>query len=1623
MKQLLTYSIISFIFCTQIVFAQNTWTPVSPNFFPTNASGQIHGISRVSQVKFHPTNSAKMYAVSSRGGLFITNNSGTTWTLAPGCDLLPNMRLNSVCIDYTDDQIIYLGTGDANYYYTGSGMYKSTNGGNTFTSSGLSGRLVVEVLMNPANHLMLIAATDAGIYKTIDGGTNWTLKTATTLACRDLVFKANTNTQTLFASTYSELYRSTDMGETWTQITSGLSIPSGYSTGGGCRVAVTPADSNRVYFMMIAKNGTVFKSTNGGNSFVTMKDSVMPNLTAYDNVATSTGQGDYNSMFNADPVNVNTLYYGAHGFWKSTDGGSTWTSMTYWAYVLHTDMHWVKVNPYNTSQIWTSNDGGVWISTDGGTNWTPKSDGIYGYEVYHGSCSPTRKDMFSIGTQDNGELYRSVDTWFTNRGGDWGDVCAFDYRANSSMVYYFGRDKRRLVTGGDATYGLPVSILQDLAFYRANPNLAFAANLDVYRTSNLLASTPTWTKISNINKTIKAAHVNLADSNKIYVITSDANIYVSTNALAATPTFTNYVLPNLTNNSASIVSIKSSPNVLYAVLNTKVYRSIDNGANWSDVSFNLPSINWVKILPDEFFSSSELVFVAGNNTVYYKKSGQANWTLFSTALPARTTINDFSIYDDGTNQSALRVSEYGRGMWEVPMTSLRSVASAFSASNPYPCVGASVQFNDQSTGNVTSWSWTFTGGTPATSTLQNPTVTYSSAGQYNVTLLVSDGTNSNSLTKTSYINTYGAGLPLSEGFESGTFPPANFTSIDDGGDAVVWQQNSSAGGFGSTSNSMYFDNYGHDVAGKKDEMRTSKYDITGLTTAQLTFDVAYQPYNTTNYSDTLQVLISTNCGSSFAQIYLKGGGTLSTVAGTTTSAFVPTSTQWRTETINLNSYIAGGSVLISFKNLGHFGNNLYIDNINIIGTFSTSAGPDRNICYGANTTIGSAAVSGLSYSWSPSTGLSSSTISNPAASPLNTTIYILTATKNGSSLTAKDTVVVTVDSVPISSVVNNVSCFGLNNGSITQSLVAGAITPYTFLWNSGATTISRTNLSPGTYTVTITDAGSCTRAYTYTITQPFSALSAATSTTQSLCNGANGSASVTPSGGTSPYTYLWNNGATTAVNNNIAAGTYTVTVTDAKSCTTSGTAVVSMKALPVINSFTSSVSSLCAGSPFTLTVNASGGTLPNSFSSGTINLSIPDNTPAGISSTIPVTGGVILDAASKLSVTLTFGTGITAPNREHTWVGDLKVTLTSPGGNTIVFDRPGVPVSGTGNNADMNGAYTFTTSASAILPQLNTDASVVSGNVVNGNYKPSDSSNPDAAHNWAGFTFPFNVNGNWTLTISDNATSDFGDLINWSLSFATFYSHVVAGPGTIGSVGCLNSDCSNANSIVTNAPAGTNVYTVTTTSPDGCTISAQKTVTVNSIPAQPGAITGSTQICENDTFNYSIGAVSGATNYTWGFPSGWVIKTGQGTVNVRVDPSATNGNASVTASNTCGISPARTLGITTGFCSLNLTVKEFIEGFYSGNNTMTPVLFNTLMSANNTDADSVTIQLRDQFAPATILFSAKRLMDIYGNIQVILPYSFNGGSYYIVAMHRNSLETWSKLPVTLGYTTVYDFRH
>jgi PKD repeat protein len=242
-----------------------------------------------------------------------------------------------------------------------------------------------------------------------------------------------------------------------------------------------------------------------------------------------------------------------------------------------------------------------------------------------------------------------------------------------------------------------------------------------------------------------------------------------------------------------------------------------------------------------------------------------------------------------------------------------------------------VTFTDGSTGVPTSWSWSFPGGTPSTSTLPNPTVTYSSAGTYSATLTVTNAGGNNTFTFVNCITTLGTALPLVENFESGIFPPTGYSLTDPNADQNKWALKSGTGGFGNSTNCMWFNNYGINSNGAADGLITPKITLTGLISAWLSFDVAYAVYSS-SYKDSLRILASTDCGTNWNQVYLKSQTALATVTGNVTSSWTPTAAQWRRDSVNLSSYIGVGSMLFNFQNIGRYGNNIYIDNISITGT-------------------------------------------------------------------------------------------------------------------------------------------------------------------------------------------------------------------------------------------------------------------------------------------------------------------------------------------------------------------------------------------------------------------------------------------------------------------------------------------------------------------------------------------------------------------------------------------------------------------------------------------------------------------------------------------------------------------
>src|SRR6185436_17828830 len=264
--------------------------------------------------------------------------------------------------------------------------------------------------------------------------------------------------------------------------------------------------------------------------------------------------------------------------------------------------------------------------------------------------------------------------------------------------------------------------------------------------------------------------------------------------------------------------------------------------------------------------------------------------------------------------------------------------------------------------------------------------------------------------------------------------------------------------------------------------------------------------------------------------------------------------------------------------------------INEPSAVSATTSSANSTCGNANgnaTVNPSGGTSPYSYLWSD--GQTTQT-----ATGLLAVTYTVTVTDNhGCTFETSETVSNTAGPVLVLDSIHNENCFGDSNGDIFISPSGGTF-PFSYLWSNSSTNEDLQNVIIGTYSVIITDNNSCTDTLQATINQP-AALSATTSSANSTCGNANGNATVNPSGGTSPYSYLWSDGQTTQTATGLLAVTYTVTVTDNHGCTFETSETVSNTAGPVLVLDSIHNENCFGDSNGDIFISPSGGTFPFSY--------------------------------------------------------------------------------------------------------------------------------------------------------------------------------------------------------------------------------------------------------------------------------------------------------------------------------------------------------------------------------------------------------------------------------------------
>ena len=910
------------------------WQPMGPTDW-TNTTGWNPGLGRINGITVDPVDTSIIYVGAPAGGCWKSTDYGQTWSCLT--DTLPVLGVSSIAVDYTNHNTVYIATGDGDASDTYSiGVLKSIDGGATWNTTGLNWtiyqfRRIWKLLMHPLNPDIIYAATNNGIWKTSDGGNNWT--NLFSGGFYDIEFKPGDPT-TLYI-TSDQFYKSTDSGLSWTHITNGLPADTLVNR---AQIAVSPDQPDWVYFLCGKQSGSqfygIYRSVNSGNSFVLQTNS--PNMFGYaSDGSDNSGQSWYDMAITVNPNDATEIYIGGVNVWKSNDAGLTWLIVSHWVHpssigYTHADIHFLEAFG---KTVYCGSDGGVFRTNNYGGDWSDITTGIQIMQFYRLGNSTQDYNMVIGGAQDNGTNQLKNGSWKHVLGAD-GMEALVDYTTDQIMFGCIqGGAIRKTMDGGSNWSSVTGTITEYGAWvtpYVMHPtdhNTLFAGYQNVWKTTD---GGINWALISTWGSaTIKSLAV--APSNPDYIYAANySDIYMTSDGGS---NWSN-VTTGLPSNAITYIAVHpDDPQTLWVTLSgfssgNKVYKSTNGGSSWTNISGSLPNIpaNCITVQKN----SDENLYLGMDVGVYYRDSTMNDWIPYFDGLP-NVIVSELEIqYTAGK----VRAATFGRGIWESDTYTPVTVPpiAMFAPDQLTICPGDSVQFINHSINeSLNSWVWSFPGGTPNTSTFENPVIHYNTSGIYNVQLSVYNNYGNDTLLKVGMVEVVSATAidsAITQGFENG-WVPYNWELQNPDNDAT-WSQTSVAGGFGQSVFSAKIDNFNNDLEGDWDALASPVIDMSNTNDATLSFDVAYARYSQT-FSDSVAVFSQTSCNGPLTLIYLKGGTDLAT-AGDNTNAFIPSATEWRKDSVDITALYGEPWVKFFFVNRSGFGNNIYVDNINLTGT-------------------------------------------------------------------------------------------------------------------------------------------------------------------------------------------------------------------------------------------------------------------------------------------------------------------------------------------------------------------------------------------------------------------------------------------------------------------------------------------------------------------------------------------------------------------------------------------------------------------------------------------------------------------------------------------------------------------
>ena len=670
------------------------------------------------------------YFGATGGGLWKTTDGGVTWR-AVSDKFFRSSSVGAVAVSESNPDVVYVGMGETELrgnIIQGDGVYKSTDGGKTFTPVGLEKTLAIaRIRIHPTNpDIVYVAALgdpygatpDRGVFKSIDAGTTWTksLFRDDRTGAVDLSMDP-AHPDVLYAGLWevfrtphslssggpgSGLFKTTDGGATWTEISRNTGLPK--PVWGKIGVAVSAADANRIYAIIEATDGGVFMSDDAGRNWKIINDDRRLRQRAF-----------YYTRIYADPQAKDTLYILNTGMYRSTDAGKTIRAIR----VPHGDNHDLWIAPNDPKRLINSNDGGANVSINGGESWTDQDfPTAQFYNVittshvpYHVCGAQQDNSTACVSSTGEGNLY--------DAGGGESGYIAPDPR--DTDVFYAGSygglltrinrrtgEERAINVWPDNPMGFSSSDMTErfqwtypIVFSPTDPRTLYATSQHVWRSRN---EGQTWERISpdlsrhdpstmgpsggpiTLDQTgvetyavVFALAPSPVDGRVLWAGSDDGYVHVTRDGGQNWEKVTPPDLPDFTRISFIEASPHDAGTAYFAGNRYQrsdrspyVYKTADYGKTWTRIVRGLPFTDFARTIREDK-KRKGLLFLGSENGIYVSFDDGAVWQSLRLELPV-TPVHGIEVKGDD-----VVIATHGRSFYVMnDISVLRQVTSTTS---------------------------------------------------------------------------------------------------------------------------------------------------------------------------------------------------------------------------------------------------------------------------------------------------------------------------------------------------------------------------------------------------------------------------------------------------------------------------------------------------------------------------------------------------------------------------------------------------------------------------------------------------------------------------------------------------------------------------------------------------------------------------------------------------------------------------------------------------------------------------------------------------------------------------------------------------------------------------------